>query len=74
MGESPRYPEHQAWAVPSQREYEGLFNNFYEDTDIFQKVDRLEVAGFCSALFRHKATNTIVEIVWRKEQIFENFF
>lgn len=68
-------PEHEAWAVPSLEEYQRLLGNFVRGTNTFAIIGQpFYSESLCFAFFSHTVTNEVVEILWRKEQIFENFF
>jgi hypothetical protein len=65
--------EHEAWAVPTLQDFRRL--------DLaFQNVDRFTPTGefydtptLKAKLFRH-VTGTVVQIVWREEQIYKDIF
>ena len=69
-------PEHEAYAVPDKESYTSLFESFSDAREDFEVLTEsvFESDTLCRAMFRHKATGLLVQIIWRSKLIFEDVF
>ena len=74
-GDDQKFVEHEAFAVPTAAEFDILYENFYSAKDKFEYREGSTLGEELRlALFTHEAPGRVVQLIWRKTQIFEGFF
>ncbi len=69
------FPPHEAWSLRLKEDFELLFDTFEIDPG-FSRIEGRDItrSDFRSAMWTHLETGEIVQILWRRKQIFPDLF
>ncbi len=71
---NPEREEHEAWAVQEQSEYTSLELTLDGDSDFEATGEKYELEHLWAKLYKHTSSGAVIQIVWRKEQIYPDLF
>lgn len=65
---------HEAWAVKTKAEFTKL-NESFEQSALFKPTGEFyNIPELKARLFRHRESGAVVQIVWRKKQVYKDLF
>jgi len=70
----PDVEQHVAWAVRTRDKFFKLEDAFRNNYQFAACGNRLQNDDLLAVLFRHTQSGAVIQLVWRKKQLFEGIF